>query len=97
MFPPLGAELDAQKLKQVPLLQQYSDTELSAIASFVSVKKFKAKKDLVTQGEPGEGFFILMEGECEVIRIDNGESRVVGKLKAGDYFGELALMNVCCP
>lgn len=45
--------------------------------------------DLITQGQPGEYFYGIEDGECEVIVNDKS----VATIGSGASFGELALMN----
>ena len=49
---------------------------------------------VVTQGEPGNDFFIIAEGTAVVTQYRNeGEEPVeVGRLGPSDYFGEIALI-----
>lgn len=44
---------------------------------------------IITQGEEGEDFFIILTGECSVT-IDGNE---VGTLKEAEFFGEIALLT----
>jgi CRP-like cAMP-binding protein len=44
---------------------------------------------LVRQGESGDTFYVLLEGEAKVVR--NG--RKIATLGAGEWFGELALLD----
>lgn len=46
---------------------------------------------MVTQGEPGEDFFIIVEGRAIVLqrKTEDGEYVEVGQLGPSDYFGEL--------
>ena len=46
-------------------------------------------KELTRAGEPGREFFVLLEGEADVTQ--NGES--INTLRAGDFFGEIALVE----
>ncbi|MFO1207299.1 MAG: ATP-binding protein [Burkholderiales bacterium] len=48
---------------------------------------------LVTEGEPVRGFFILVEGEMDVMkRTDNGASLPAGHHTAPAFFGEIPLL-----
>ena len=49
---------------------------------------------IVRQGAPADKFFIIVDGEVEVIREDDGEARTVaGQLKRGQFFGEIAILR----
>lgn len=54
---------------------------------------FESGDVVFEQGDLGDAFYIILEGEAEVIITADGESKVVAVLTAGEYFGELALMN----
>uniref|UniRef100_A0A1I8BB68 Cyclic nucleotide-binding domain-containing protein n=1 Tax=Meloidogyne hapla TaxID=6305 RepID=A0A1I8BB68_MELHA len=45
-------------------------------------------------GQPGDEFFIIVEGEAEVLQRPNDDApfEMVGKLGPSDYFGEIALL-----
>jgi nitroimidazol reductase NimA-like FMN-containing flavoprotein (pyridoxamine 5'-phosphate oxidase superfamily) len=48
---------------------------------------------IVRQGAPADKFFILSEGEVEVVREDDGDERAVATLKSGQFFGEMAVLR----
>jgi len=48
---------------------------------------------IVRQGAPADKFFIVMEGEAEVVREKDGSEESVATLKPGEYFGEVAIMR----
>jgi CRP/FNR family transcriptional regulator, cyclic AMP receptor protein len=76
-------------LKRVPLFEGLSDKQLETLAGDFTERTFEEGQELTTEGQGAAGFFILESGEATVT-VD-GEDR--GKLKAGDYFGEIALID----
>lgn len=55
---------------------------------------FEPGDTIVRQGEVGDLFYVITEGEVEVVREGaDGEEVVVNRLGAGDYFGEVALLR----
>ena len=47
---------------------------------------------VVRQGEFADAAYIIIEGRCEVTREDNGETRVLRIMEAGEVFGETAIL-----
>jgi CRP-like cAMP-binding protein len=48
---------------------------------------------VIRQGEPGEHFYLIRQGQAEVIQVgEDGWPRELATLRRGDYFGELALL-----
>lgn len=76
-------------LKQVPLFAGLSDPHLQRIANSARERSFEPGTPIVSEGETGQGFYLIVSGRAKVQR---GE-RVLRTLNAGDYFGELALLR----
>lgn len=47
---------------------------------------------VVRQGELADAAFIIVEGRCEVTREEQGETRVLRIMEAGEVFGETAIL-----
>ncbi|MEZ6153529.1 MAG: FAD-dependent oxidoreductase [Pirellulaceae bacterium] len=59
----------------------------------VTQSHFEVGEIIFSQGDLGDAFYIILEGEAEIIIESGGASQIVAVLSAGEYFGELALLN----
>ena len=76
-------------LQKVPLFQSLSRNELETLARSFRDRTFSAGSEVTTEGQHGVGFFVIESGDATV--SVHGEQR--RKLGAGDYFGEMALID----
>ncbi|EEA95477.1 cAMP-binding domain of CRP or a regulatory subunit of cAMP-dependent protein kinases [Pseudovibrio denitrificans] len=80
-----------QRLLDLGLPTQPVIREVLDCAQYFSLK---AHENLLVQGQSADRFFIILEGELEVIKVDqDGADTVLGHLKAGDVAGELAYIR----
>lgn len=79
-------------LQTVPILQNMDHYERSKLADAIKEKKAKAGEVVINQGDAGEVFYILVEGEAEAF-LKGDDKKSVMKYTPGDYFGELALLR----
>eukprot|EP00043_Microstomoeca_roanoka_P006497 m.63247 g.63247 ORF g.63247 m.63247 type:complete len:376 (-) comp13436_c0_seq1:647-1774(-) len=81
-------------LAKVEILSSIDKYERLQIADALIPCTFTDGTDIVRQGDEGNDFFIIVDGEAVVTQTnDKGESGVVGKLGKADYFGEIALLK----
>ncbi|HZP29804.1 MAG TPA: cyclic nucleotide-binding domain-containing protein [Acidimicrobiia bacterium] len=78
-----------ERLAQIPLFQGLSKKELSHISRLATRLEEPAGKVLTKEGQQGYEFIIVLDGEVEVRQGDH----VIAKRGAGDYFGEIALLD----
>ncbi|KAL4239998.1 cAMP-dependent protein kinase type I-alpha regulatory subunit [Mactra antiquata] len=81
-------------LAKVSILENLDKWERLTVADALEPVQFEDGQEIVRQGEPGEDFFIILEGSAAVLqrRSDNEEPVEVGRLGTSDYFGEIALL-----
>jgi cAMP-dependent protein kinase regulator len=81
-------------LSKVQILADLDKWERANVADALERCNFEPGTHVVEQGQPGDEFFIIVEGEAEVLqkRSDDAPFEIVGKLGASDYFGEIALL-----
>eukprot|EP00123_Amoebidium_parasiticum_P015128 comp22799_c0_seq1/m.35755 comp22799_c0_seq1/g.35755 ORF comp22799_c0_seq1/g.35755 comp22799_c0_seq1/m.35755 type:complete len:372 (-) comp22799_c0_seq1:477-1592(-) len=82
-------------LEKVPILEPLDQWERMTVADALEPTQFEDATVVVQQGEPGDVFYIIVEGEAVVTQQRNpGEPPIeVGRLHASDYFGEIALLT----
>ena len=56
-------------------------------------KTYMPGQKIVTQGEVGDCMFVIQEGKAQVLREENGAETVVDTMRAGDIFGEMAILE----
>ncbi|MEW5940321.1 MAG: cyclic nucleotide-binding domain-containing protein, partial [Chloroflexota bacterium] len=78
----------------VRALSTLTQDQLVEVTRRVKPQHFPAGATIVRQGEEGDKFYILLEGEADVfIAQPGGMELQVNRLKKGQYFGEMALMG----
>ncbi len=80
-------------LKHVRLFEDLDKKSLEAIANSAVEQSYQPGEDVVKQGDTGVGAFIIRSGRVEVVQERGGTSERIGELKAGDVFGEMALLD----
>ncbi|OJJ39127.1 hypothetical protein ASPWEDRAFT_49182 [Aspergillus wentii DTO 134E9] len=78
-------------LEEVPLLSSLKPYERAKIADALDTIKHPAGAKIITEGDPGDAFYLLESGEAEAFKED--VEGPVKFYKRGDYFGELALLD----
>jgi uncharacterized protein YhbP (UPF0306 family) len=64
-----------------------------SIVASLQRREARAGDTIVRQGGPADKFFIIVDGEAEVVRDEDGEQRLVASLGPGQLFGEVAIMR----
>src|SRR5687767_9704578 len=81
-------------LERVPLFAGLKPRQLEALANRFVERQYAPDAAIVTQGQGGEGFFVIVSGKAEVVRErSDGEKIVVNEFGPTDFFGEMALLD----
>jgi uncharacterized protein YhbP (UPF0306 family) len=67
--------------------------EADSLAAQLSTLEVGAGDVIVRQGAPADKFFIIIDGEVEVVREDDGQQRMLATLGRGQFFGEMAILR----
>ena len=69
------------------------EEEGETISAELQTMQVDAGEVVVRQGGPADKFFIVVDGELEVVRDEDGEESQVATVGAGELFGEIAIMR----
>ncbi|MEW6685472.1 MAG: cyclic nucleotide-binding domain-containing protein [Candidatus Edwardsbacteria bacterium] len=83
-----------EMLKKVYLFKDLTEKELSALL-FITREKYLAKETpLFFEGDEGSELYIIISGKIKISkRIPGGPDQILATLSAGDYLGEMALID----
>jgi CRP-like cAMP-binding protein len=79
----------AELLAACPLFKGIDAEGLARLAELAAPVDFPAGHVIARQGEIGTGFFIVVSGSVRVVR----DGVVVAHLGAGEFFGELSVLD----
>jgi CRP/FNR family cyclic AMP-dependent transcriptional regulator len=79
----------ADALRDVPLFSGMTDRSMDAIRTLVREVTYAPGDVLMAEGDPGESFLILLDGDATVSRA-GGQLRELG---GGDFVGEISLVD----
>jgi len=85
----LHRDAKVELIAGVPLFERCSKGELAAIANIADQIERPEGRVAVHEGELGQEFWVLVEGNAEVTR----DGARVATLGPGDFFGEIALVS----
>ena len=80
-------------LQQATILAESSRASLEALAKASIMQFYGTGQDVVVEGAEADALYIIERGEMAVHARSGGEDREVARLGAGDYFGEIGLVN----
>ena len=76
-------------LARAPLFAGLSGRDRRAIAKITGLVRYREGTPVVREGARGSVFFVILEGKAKVTR----KGRTLGRLRRGDFFGEMSLLD----
>jgi len=76
-------------LASVSLFQKLDKKDIRSLSRLVREQQYDSGKVIVQEGQPGLGLYVIADGHAEVVQ----GGRVLRELSAGDFFGEMSLLD----
>jgi tetratricopeptide (TPR) repeat protein len=81
-------------LKRLPIFDELSIEEMRDFHAACERRRFAPGEVVIEQGRSGPGLFIVQQGSLEIVFVEGGgHERVVTRLGAGTYVGEMSLID----
>ncbi len=81
-------------LDQVEIFHGLSADELQALEASSTARSVPKNTVVIHENDPADSLFVIESGKVKVYCSDkNGKEFIMNTLGAGDYFGELALLD----
>ncbi len=77
-------------LAQVPLFSGLAPRHLKRLADLTEEQRYMEGARVVREGDIGDTFYVILEGGAKVM---SRAGRVVNRLRPGDFFGEISLLD----
>lgn len=81
-------------IRRVPLFSLLTDEQARSVADGVVKRRYRRGELVVEQGKKSNALFILLNGRARVLTSDpRGREVILAVLEAGDYVGEMSLID----
>ncbi|MEO8143466.1 MAG: cyclic nucleotide-binding domain-containing protein [Betaproteobacteria bacterium] len=87
------AKEHAAVLKPMTLCRALSDAELDVIAAIVETQDIPAGRELFREGDPGDGLFLVVAGEIDIVKRGPRGDRSLARMGPGGVLGEMSLIT----
>ncbi|MGI8826149.1 MAG: Crp/Fnr family transcriptional regulator [Chloroflexota bacterium] len=81
-------------LSTVAFFRQLTDTQLEVLTKQLAKRRYLRGETIFSQGDRGDGLYIITDGHVGISRQGpDGNELILTVCEAGEYFGELALVD----
>jgi serine/threonine protein kinase len=88
---PLGQ--DYEFFSKTKLLRAVPRSAVCQVLNTIFHRSVRAGERFITQGDPGDTFYIIQRGSCTVNQAKGQEHFLITRLKEGDVVGEMAVLT----
>ena len=82
-----------ERLSAVSLFAPLSDDETRRLAAVSAVRVYAPGEAIVRQGQHGHSMFVVHRGTVKTQVTEEGKTKTLNTLHAGDFFGEMGLLT----
>jgi len=80
-------------LRGMPIFDALDGKEIDYLSLQMAIEHFPAGQVVFHEGQAGDKFYVIESGQVEVTKMANGHPVRLSSRSAGEYFGEIALLQ----
>jgi CRP-like cAMP-binding protein len=85
---------ELELLRSVPIFSELTEADFQSLAKVANRRRYPKDSVVFFENEEGDFFFMILEGRIKVTILgDDGREVILSLLGAGDFFGEMALLD----
>ncbi len=90
----MGTSALVKKLIQIPICRGLTEAEVAEVFQIAVETSIEKGHSLFKEGEPGDAFYVLLEGQLEITKQDrSGVQQSLARLGDGSALGEMSLIT----
>lgn len=90
---PIESEAMPQMLPRIPLFTHLREAAFLEVLQSLMLRRYAHGEELLREGDPGDSFFILVDGEVSIWRGRGSHTALLARLSRGAVFGEMSLVS----
>ena len=80
-------------LREIPIFADLSPEDLKLVAGIAREEWYPQNTMIFHQGDEGSMMFVIVEGRLRVVHSANGTEQILAHRSAGDFLGEMAIIE----
>jgi hypothetical protein len=88
-----ASKMTPASLRRIKLFAGLDEPQLESFARYLEAIRFPQFSHIVRQGDHGDAMYLILEGEVRALAIVDGKESTLATMKAGEWFGEISLLD----
>jgi len=86
--------MEMEVFENIPLFAELSSKEIRGLLEFSEKRKYPRGSIVVYRGDVGDVLYLIMKGKVKVVlSSQDGKEIILNTLQAGNYFGEMSVLD----
>jgi len=87
------AGVNPDVMLRIKVLGGFNDAQLDSFVRYMEIVTLDSLATAVRESDPGDAMYLILEGEVRVRVMRRGKESILATLKAGDFFGEISILD----